>query len=72
MRKVIPALLLALALCGCSVNQAFVNSVDRTWQVIGPRYVKYTQEDPTLDADTKRIRLRTVETFSAMIEEAKK
>jgi hypothetical protein len=72
MRKLIPAVALILCLVGCSLDQAFVRSVDETWKVIGPRYAKYTEEDPTLDADTKRIRLRTVETFAAMIEEAKK
>jgi hypothetical protein len=72
LRTVLAPLILVVCLTGCGLNQAFVQSVDETWQVIGPRYAAYTEADPDLDEDTKRIRLRSVETFGALIEEAKK
>jgi len=71
MKKLILCTAFVLALAGCSINQQFVETCDNTWQVIGPEYVEYVQKDETLDEDTKKIRLRTAEIFTRLIEEAK-
>jgi hypothetical protein len=60
-----------IAVSGCSINQDFVETCDSTWQVIGPEYAEYVQKDKTLDERTKKIRLRTAEIFTKLIEKAK-
>lgn len=74
MRRRIVILLASVALvvsCGCSVNEHFVTAVDDAWQVLGPEYVEYVRTDPDLDADSKRIRIRTAKILSETIAEAK-
>lgn len=75
MRKTIVCLFAALLLfgfVGCSLNKEFVQQVDRNWQLIGPEYTAYVEADPALSEDSKRIRKRTAETFTALIEEARR
>jgi hypothetical protein len=64
-------LLTILCLCGCSMDQQFVQGVDTAWEVIGPRYVQYIQDDGSLDDVSKGIRIRTAEALTRLIEEAK-
>lgn len=63
---------LLLVVVGCSLNQQFVDAVDEAWQVIGPRYVEYVQEDPRLDDQNEATRIRTAVMLSELIEEAQK
>jgi hypothetical protein len=61
-----------LLLSGCSLNKQFVAAEMATYEAIGPRYVEYTNADPTLDAEVKALRVRTVEMWKATLDEASK
>jgi len=65
-------LFLALVLPGCgTLDQAFVKAVGDSWDVIGPEYVAYVQNDTTLDAGTKKIRENSAKSLSELIAAAK-
>jgi len=74
MRNVFLGLVLVWLTCasGCSVDAQFVDAVDASWQVIGPRYCEYVRADQTLDEDSKTTRLRTAQLLSETIAEAQK
>lgn len=61
--RIILLLILSLGLTGCSIrpgkNIAQANL--KNWEVVGPRYRTYTTKDTTLDAATKKRRLKTLD-----------
>lgn len=57
---------------GCTLNAQFVDAVDETWAVVGPRYCAYVQADPQLDEESKTTRLRTAQLLTETIAEAQK
>ena len=64
--------LLLLLLCGCgSLDKSFVKAVDSSQSLIVPRYINYVLNDPTLDEDTKKVRIKTAEDFQDLVEKAK-
>jgi len=57
---------------GCFASQKlFVGAVDGYTKVILPEYKVYVTQDTTLDKDTKRIRIQTVDKFQELVDEAK-
>ena len=61
-----------VALPGCgTLDQQFVKAVDDSWQVMGPEYAAYVQNDPNLDAGTKKIRANSAKSLSELIAAAK-
>lgn len=72
MKRYITVLFLCALLTGCcGLNAAFVKATDDSWQVIGPEYEAYVAGDAKLDEGTKKIRLNSAKTFTALIDEAK-
>ena len=73
MKKSIIVCLMLVVLGGCkSIDDEFVLQADRYTSTIMPDYKLYLDADITLDADTKRIRKQTADSFLMLIEEAKK
>lgn len=67
---IVSLLISILGFTGCQnplleSSKAFLNTV-------GPEYLKYVEEDPTLDSNAKHARRINVEEFKAIIEEAEK
>ena len=62
---------LIVLLCGCTVNQAFVEAVEQAWDVIEPEYTRYIDQDPTLSDASKVTRKRTAALLRTAINEAK-
>lgn len=72
MRKALVAVTFVVLFAGCSLNKAFVKSVNDYTQTILPEYKQYIEKDPGLDEDTKRIRLQTAQKFQELIDDAVK
>ena len=71
MNKVLLMLWVGLAFSGCA-NAAFIRGVDAGVSTIGPEYRKYVETDAKLDAESKVLRLRTLDELIKLVGEAKK
>lgn len=58
-------------LTGCSINQQFVDSVDRACKQILPEYEAYLAQDESIDDTSRAIRLRTSLLLRRLIVEAR-
>ena len=72
MKRAVVCAIVLLTIAGCSLNRTFVEQVNRNWELIGPEYTAYIAADESLSEESKAIRMRTAETFTALIEEAMK
>lgn len=64
---------LAVASSGCAgLNEQYVTSDRATYAAIAPEYVIYVMKDPKLDDDQKEIRLNTILSWKAKLDEAEK
>lgn len=72
MFRTLVAVAFTALLAGCSLNKAFVKSVNDYSEAILPEYKQYIKRDPVLDDDTKRIRLQSAEKFQELIDDAMK
>lgn len=70
MRKALVAITCVVLFTGCSLNKAFVKSVNDYTVTILPEYKEYIENDPNLDKDTKRIRKQTADKFQALVNDA--
>lgn len=68
MKSLVLCLMLALTCAGCSLfpAKAAAEANLKSWEVVGPAYVKYLDADESLNADRKAIRRRTVESATAL------
>ena len=58
--------------CCCGPHAVFVKAVDQDARLILPQYKAYVGGDPTLNDDSKRIRIQTADELQKLIDEAKK
>lgn len=66
------SLALVAVLSGCgSLNEQYVEADESTYNAIASEYVEYVAKDPSLDEDQKEIRVNTVMSWKARIDEAK-
>lgn len=64
---------LVVVLSGCAgLNEQYVTSDRATYAAIAPEYVIYVMKDPKLDEDQKEIRLNTVLSWKAKLDEAER
>lgn len=75
--KTLRTSVLALALCfsaGCAttdiIQSDYVEADRATYEAVAPRYSDYVENDPSLDSDEKRRRLRTITTWRLRLEQA--
>lgn len=61
MNKLSPFLLLLLAGCAGGPDPAFVVASRATYEAIAPEYAEYVKSDPSLDAEQKARRQRTLD-----------
>lgn len=59
-------ILLSLPACSLFPAKAAADANLKSWEVVGPAYVKYLDADESLNADRKAIRRRTVESATAL------
>lgn len=71
MRKAMLGLLLVAlcsCLCGClNVQREYVEADVATYEAITPEYLKYVEDDASLDGDEKDLRRNTVAIWEARI-----
>jgi len=57
--------------CNGTLNEQFVRAVDSNWTLIGKEYRAYVDADESMSPSSKELRIKTIEEFTALVEEAK-
>lgn len=64
-----PTILAALLLTGCIGPTPIDIEADRAfYSAVASEYVRYVQADPTLDAQQKELRMRTIEVHGLLLD----
>lgn len=61
----------AVSGCACAKEKLLLERADTLWGVNGPRLRKYVSEDKSLDGESRKIRLESVDRMDQAMREAK-
>lgn len=67
---VLLAIVLLILAAGCSPSSEYVKADRATFDAIAPEYLRYVENDTTLDSDQKARRKRTVSTWEMRLRQA--
>ncbi|RLG39947.1 MAG: hypothetical protein DRO01_04835 [Thermoproteota archaeon] len=56
-------------LAGCASDRQVVSALDKAWRLVAPEYAAYVQKDPDLTDYEKKVRLKTVQLTTELLDE---